>query len=271
MGCDANALIGTTTTTDDETSILGKHGVETKKDGNCEFHLTNLLHPHGLKSMATCFEHCRYDTHTSNLNGACLQLDHWFVQDETQTLVQDAKRWNHGTDSDHARVLLVLRLPHKTLRPRKIKQNMKLQWNFLKCPKKQMDFSESVDALISETESTNLSIDTISSIIQKAAHFSQERGKRKHSDWFSNNETDLSDAINHRNKAYNKSTEDQSNSTLKQELRERRKVLRNLIKSSKDKWLNDKARRVTNKLQLNAKGGDAWQAIKEINAGTMGH
>jgi hypothetical protein len=148
---------------------------------------------------------------------------------------------------------------------------MKLQWNFLKCPKKRMDFSESVDALISETESTNLSIDTISSIIQKAALFSQERGKRKHSDWFSDNETDLFDAINHRNEAYNKSTEDPSNSTLKQELRERRKVLRNLIKSSKDKWLNDKARRVANKLQLNAKGGNAWQAIKEINAGTTGH
>jgi hypothetical protein len=85
MGCDANASIGTTTT-DDETSILGKHGVETKKDGDCEFHLTNLLHAHGLKSMATCFEHHRYDTHTSNLNGARLQLDHWFVQDEMQTL-----------------------------------------------------------------------------------------------------------------------------------------------------------------------------------------
>jgi exonuclease III len=37
MGCDANASIGTTT--DDETSILGKHGVKTKKDGDCEFHL----------------------------------------------------------------------------------------------------------------------------------------------------------------------------------------------------------------------------------------
>jgi hypothetical protein len=134
-----------------------------------------------------------------------------------------------------------------------------------------MDFSELVDALILETESTNPSIDTISSIIQKAALFSQERGKRKRSDWFSDNETDLFDAINCRNEAYNKSTEDPSNSTLKQELHERRKVLRNLIKSSKDKWLNDKAHRVANKLQLNAKGGDAWQAIKEINAGTSGH
>jgi hypothetical protein len=181
------------------------------------------------------------------------------------------RRWDHGIDSDHAGVILILKLPHKILRPGKIKQNKKLQWNFLKCPKKQMDFSESVDALISETESTKPSIDTISSIIQKAALFSQERGKRKHSDWFSNNETNLFDAINHRNEAYNKSTEDSSNSTLKKELHNCRKVLRNLIKSSKTKWFNDKAHRVTNKLQLNTQGGDAWQAIKEINAGITGH
>jgi hypothetical protein len=106
---------------------------------------------------------------------------------------------------------------------------------------------------------------------RKQPSFPKKEEKRKRSDWFSDNETDLFNTINHRNEAYNKSTKDPSNSTLKQELCEHRKVLRNLIKSSKDKWLNDKAHRVANKLQLNAKGGNTWQVIKEINARTTGH
>jgi hypothetical protein len=31
------------------------------------------------------------------------------------------KRWDHGIDSDHVAVLLVLRLPHTILRPKKVK------------------------------------------------------------------------------------------------------------------------------------------------------
>jgi exonuclease III len=41
MGCDANASLGTAAT--DEISILGNFGVTTKKNGECEFQLTNLL------------------------------------------------------------------------------------------------------------------------------------------------------------------------------------------------------------------------------------
>jgi exonuclease III len=119
MGSDTNASLGTAAT--DEISILGNFGVTTKKNGECEFQLTNLLRLHRLKSMNTCFEHNCYDTHTSNFQGVCLQLDHWFVQDEAQRLVQDAKRWYHGIDSNHAAVLLVLRLPHTILRCKKIK------------------------------------------------------------------------------------------------------------------------------------------------------
>jgi hypothetical protein len=119
MGSDTNASLGTAAT--DETSILGNFRVTTKKNGECKFQLTNLLRLHGLKSMNTCFEHNHYDTHTSNFQGVHLQLDHWFVQDEAQRLVQDAKRWDHSIDSDHAAVLLVVRLPHTILRPKMIK------------------------------------------------------------------------------------------------------------------------------------------------------
>jgi hypothetical protein len=100
--------------------------------------------------MNTCFEHNCYDTHTSNFQGVCLQLDHWFVQDEAQRLVQDAKRWYHGIDSNHAAVLLVLRLPHTILRCKKIKHKKWLQWQFLACPKKWVNFTESIDALLLE-------------------------------------------------------------------------------------------------------------------------
>jgi hypothetical protein len=78
MGSDANASLGPAAT--DERQLHSYN----KKECECEFQFTNHLQLHGLKSMNTCFEHNCYDTHTSNFQGAHLQLDHWFVQDEAQ-------------------------------------------------------------------------------------------------------------------------------------------------------------------------------------------
>jgi hypothetical protein len=136
-----------------------------------------------------------------------------------------------------------------------------------------ISLNPAINALLSESKSgpERQSFDVLSEIIEKAALDLQPRGERNHPDWFSENETKLFKAIEHRNEAYNESTKDPSSSALKHKLRHCRKLLRNVVKSSKATWLSKKAKRVANKLLLNAQGGDAWQAIKEINAGITGH
>jgi hypothetical protein len=115
---------------------------------------------------------------------------------------------------------------------------------FLACPKKRVDFTESIDALLSESESESemQSFDVLSEIIEKAALDLQPRGERNRPDWFSENETKLFEAIERRNEAYNESTKDPSSNALKHKLRHCRKLLQNVIKSSKATWLSKKAK-----------------------------
>jgi hypothetical protein len=115
----------------------------------------------------------------------------------------------------------VPRLLHKIVGLHKIKHMMKLQWNFLKCPKKCTDCSELVvDAFLIEIESAAfLSINTITDIIQgnkKPLVSKNEAGNGKCSDCCYDNETKLFATISCRNDAYIQSTtQEPSNSALK--------------------------------------------------------
>jgi hypothetical protein len=82
------------------------------------------------------------------------------------------------------------------------------------CPKKRVDFTESIDALVLESES----FDVLSKIREKAALDLQPRGERNRPDWFSENETKRFKAIKCRNEANNESTKDPSSSALKHKL-----------------------------------------------------
>ena len=272
MGSDVNAALGIAKD-DDDSRILGNFGVPTQKDGQCENNTFTFLHAHGLKSMNTCFEHNRYDTWTHNSWGSRHQLDHWFVQSDGIRYVTDAKRWDYGIDSDHAPVKLTLRLPGRIIRPKKVKKQKKLKWDFLSKPERRVDFTKQVDALIAESQSDSpLSLTNLISIIKEAGEKSQdEDNTRKRKDWFSENHDALFEKINSRNEAFENWSKDPKSTEKREHLRQSRRELRYLIKKCKADWQKCIAERVTDASQLNANGGDAWKAINEILAGVTGH
>jgi len=110
------------------------------------------------------------------------QLDHWLVQPEGCKFVTDCRRWDDGIDSDHAGVVLMLNIPTRIQRPKKIKQGRRLKWNFLAKPSKRVDFADTVDALLSETDNDTSSISTFSDILIAAGEACQEPTERRRPD-----------------------------------------------------------------------------------------
>ena len=272
VGGDTNTPLGTATD-DDDLRILGKYGAPLTRNDDSTAALKNTMLKHQLRAPTTDFKHKRYDTWSGiGKWGGRHQIDYFLTSTSfPRKNILDAKRVGNGIDSDHAAIKLKLRInpSTKTLPRKRPIAKPKPDWSRFKENGKEVSFRMKVDQALSECN-TEIDITTLNNAIMNAACATIPRKEKKRPDWFSREEKVLESYIDDRNRAYNEFSKNSECTQLQEKLRTARHRLRTAVKSAKNAWTEEVAKKTTS-------GGfheapkDAWKAIRTIQASTTGH
>lgn len=275
IGADTNTPLGTIDNKSDPNSqYIGKYGMKQNRNNQSYCELLAILKKYDLRAANTDFFAKRYDTwsgsQNSNFEGDH-QLDYFLTANNLRRNTIKCKRSHLGAESDHHAVKLRLRFYFGNPNKNKIcnKKVTRPDWTQLKNQEIAEKFQNRVDEYLAIIPEDN-NITTLHEAIQKAANETLPQKTRKRQDWFTPHSDKILEAIKERNKALTVITQSPSIESLQIDLKEKRKYLKNIIKSAKMQWVES----IVNQLAIdnyNSSPKASWEEIKRLQKGFKGH